>query len=59
MKAAAVAADARKVSASTSAPSRLVVADGTLEALKWLGLVLMALDHVNKFRAPDMCPISR
>ncbi|MDM0022678.1 TraX family protein [Variovorax saccharolyticus] len=26
-----------------------VVADGSLEALKWLGLVLMTLDHVNKF----------
>lgn len=28
---------------------RLQVADGTLEALKWLGLVLMVLDHTNKF----------
>jgi len=26
-----------------------VIADGTLEALKWLGVVLMALDHLNKY----------
>ncbi|MET0413020.1 MAG: TraX family protein [Polyangiaceae bacterium] len=28
---------------------RLAIADGTIEALKWLGLVLMSLDHVNKY----------
>lgn len=28
---------------------RLVVPDGTLEALKWLALLLMTADHVNKF----------
>lgn len=28
---------------------RLVVSDGSLEALKWLALVLMTVDHVNKF----------
>jgi hypothetical protein len=28
---------------------RLVIAAGTLEALKWLGLVLMSVDHVNKY----------
>lgn len=27
----------------------LTIANGTLEALKWLGLVLMTLDHVNKY----------
>jgi hypothetical protein len=27
----------------------LVVSDGTLEALKWLALLLMTVDHVNKF----------
>lgn len=31
------------------APPSLVIADGTLEALKWLGLVLMTIDHVNKY----------
>ncbi|RZL85531.1 MAG: conjugal transfer protein TraX [Variovorax sp.] len=40
---------ARKASAATGrAVERLVIADGTLEALKWLGMILMALDHVNK-----------
>ncbi|RYF37261.1 MAG: hypothetical protein EOO38_26620, partial [Cytophagaceae bacterium] len=28
---------------------RLVVADGSIEALKWLGLLLMTGDHVNKY----------
>lgn len=28
---------------------RLAVSDGTLEALKWLALLLMTVDHVNKF----------
>ncbi|RST50022.1 TraX family protein [Variovorax sp. MHTC-1] len=28
---------------------RFVVADGTLEALKWIAMVLMALDHINKY----------
>ena len=28
---------------------RLVIADGTIEAFKWLGLVLMTIDHVNKY----------
>ncbi|TCV82726.1 TraX family protein [Sulfurirhabdus autotrophica] len=27
---------------------RLAVSSGTLEALKWMGLVLMTLDHINK-----------
>lgn len=35
--------------AATARLPRLVIPDGTLEALKWLGLVLMALDHTNKF----------
>lgn len=32
-----------------SALPRLVVSNGTLEALKWLALLLMTVDHVNKF----------
>ena len=38
--------------APTLAPGALapiVIADGTVEALKWLGIVLMTLDHINKF----------
>ncbi len=29
--------------------ARLAIADGTLEALKWLALALMTLDHINKY----------
>lgn len=28
---------------------RITISSGTLEALKWLGLVVMALDHTNKY----------
>jgi hypothetical protein len=31
------------------AKQRVVITDGTLEALKWLGLILMTLDHINKY----------
>ena len=27
----------------------IVIADGALEALKWLGIVLMTIDHINKY----------
>lgn len=27
----------------------LEIADGTLEVLKWLALLMMALDHINKY----------
>lgn len=32
-----------------TAPPALAVHNGTLEALKWIALALMTLDHVNKF----------
>lgn len=35
---------------------RLVIPDGSLEALKWLALVLMTLDHVNKYLLHDAVP---
>ena len=35
---------------------RIRVADGTLEALKWFGLLLMTLDHVNKYIFKDAYP---
>ncbi|TVT60042.1 MAG: conjugal transfer protein TraX [Azoarcus sp. PHD] len=35
---------------------RIVVADGTLEALKWLALALMTLDHANKYLLRDAVP---
>lgn len=37
------------MSTSAAKPAPLYVHDGTLEALKWLALVLMVLDHVDKF----------
>jgi hypothetical protein len=45
---------AKALSGKTSTPparptDRFVVADGTLEALKWLALGLMAFDHANKY----------
>jgi TraX protein len=36
---------------------QLVVADGTIEALKWFALVLMVLDHVNKFLYAEKLPV--
>jgi TraX protein len=42
---------------------RFVVADGTLEALKWVALVLMVFDHVNKYfyaeELPGVYPFGR
>ena len=32
---------------------RLVVSDGTLETLKWLALLLMVADHINKYLPHD------
>ncbi|MET0657152.1 MAG: TraX family protein [Steroidobacteraceae bacterium] len=45
----------RAAMGSRTAPVR--VAPGTLEALKWLGMVLMALDHVNKFLIGGSSPV--
>ncbi len=39
-----------------SALPKLVITDGTLEALKYLGLVLMTLDHVDKYLFNGTCP---
>ena len=38
------------------ASSSLSLADGTTEALKWLALVLMVLDHINKYLYHDALP---
>ena len=32
---------------------RLILSDGTLEALKWLALLLMVADHINKYGLHD------
>ena len=42
------AAAAPRPPASADA-QRVTISGGTLEALKWLGLVLMVLDHANKY----------
>lgn len=36
---------------------RLMIENGTIEALKWLALVLMTLDHVNKYLLHDAVPL--
>lgn len=36
---------------------RLAIADGTLEAIKWLALACMTGDHVNKYLLHDTAPI--
>ena len=33
----------------TSAAAPLVIANGTLEGLKWFAAALMILDHINRF----------
>jgi len=53
---AARASAASRVAASGDPPAPLRIADGTLEALKWLGLVLMTADHVNKFVFNERLP---
>ncbi len=35
---------------------RLVIANGTIEALKWVALLLMTADHVNKYLFNETLP---
>lgn len=35
---------------------RVMVADGTIESIKWLGLCLMTLDHINKYLYAEKLP---
>lgn len=46
-----------------TAPQPLQIASGTLEAMKWLALILMTLDHVNKYllnyRMPALFSLGR
>ena len=48
MGASVTPANAGTRSQSAALP-RLFIADGTIEFLKWLGVVLMTVDHVNKY----------
>lgn len=43
--------------ACPTAPAPLIIANGTLEAMKWLALVLMTLDHVNKYLLDETWPL--
>jgi hypothetical protein len=43
--------------ARPSALPALVLADGTLEGLKWLGVVLMTVDHVDKYLLHESVPV--
>jgi hypothetical protein len=49
------AARAPAASARPALPA-LTFSDGSLEALKWLGLVLMTLDHVNRYLLHSAVP---
>jgi hypothetical protein len=55
--ASAAFADKPRALRSKAADAPLLVADGTLEALKWIVLVLMVLDHVNKFLYAEKLPV--
>jgi hypothetical protein len=41
----------------TNGLPRLQLANGSLEALKWLALLLMLGDHVNKYLLHDAVPV--
>lgn len=43
-------------STKANADGPLKVSDGTLEALKWLALALMTLDHINKYLFNEKLP---
>lgn len=49
MRPATVPAVGKRPPEKAVALPRVVISNGTLEALKWLGLVLMTLDHANKY----------
>jgi len=49
MRPVTVPAVGKRPPAKAVALPRVVISNGTLEALKWLGLVLMTLDHANKY----------
>lgn len=56
MKTATVAIAGKRPPERVGVLPRVMVADGTVEALKWLGVVLMTLDHVNKYLLGDSLP---
>jgi len=42
---------------ATGTIAPITIADGTLEALKWLGIVLMTLDHANRYLLAGQVPL--
>ena len=46
----------RGIAHASLPPPRLVLGDGTVEALKWLGLLFMTGDHVNKYLFAQKLP---
>lgn len=44
------------ISARSSALPKIEISNGTIEAIKWLALVLMTLDHANKYLLQTMQP---
>jgi hypothetical protein len=36
--------------------TRLIFSDGSIEALKWIGVILMTADHINKYLLHDSIP---
>ncbi len=47
----------RRLWTSGATPPRLVLADGAAEALKWLAVLLMTGDHVNKYLFNGTLPV--
>jgi hypothetical protein len=54
----AIAATAPSEASGQATPQPVLIANGTLEALKWLGLVLMTVDHVNKYLLAHTLPFA-
>lgn len=57
-RAVAMAGAAPVQSKAAPAPQPVRIANGTLEALKWLALALMTLDHVNKYLFAHKLPMA-
>lgn len=53
MKAAAARLDRPQAAIKAADGAQMQIASGTLEALKWLALALMTLDHINKYFYSD------
>lgn len=58
MRPVTVPAVGKRPPAKAVALPRVVISNGTLEALKWLGLVLMTLDHANKYVFAHGLPVA-